>query len=67
MESKSLLPAFPEKKLIGNLSKEWLQTRAGQLGLFLNVFLAHPQVKADPQVPVYFKQHAVGEGSKEEI
>ena len=56
-------PNFPKKKYIGNMEPAFLETRAQQLGLFLQMFLAHPLVKTSQLVPVYFKGKAYGEGS----
>ena len=65
--NKDAIPEFPQKKYFDNLNPNWLEQRKTQLGLFLNTFLAHPLVKQSPLVPVYFKDHATGEGSKESI
>ena len=57
-------PTFPKKKYIGNTEPAFLQQRAQQLSLFLQVFLAHPLVIACPLVPVYFRSKAHGDESK---
>ena len=51
-------PSFPKKKFFGNLEANFLDQRSNQLNLFLNTFLAHPNVKACELVPVYFRSKA---------
>lgn len=52
-------PEFPPKKLFGNMEKAFLDQRRTAVEVFLNTFLAHPQVNRSRLVPVYFKSKAV--------
>ena len=61
--SVDVLPSFPKKKLFGNMEPGFLEQRKGHLQTFLQLFLAHPQVKTCKMVLVYFKSKAFGDGS----
>jgi hypothetical protein len=53
------LPEFPGKKMFGNLDEAFLAQRRTSLEVFLNTFLADPEVKKSRLIPVYFKSKAV--------
>lgn len=61
------LPAFPSKKFFGATDPVFLQKRSQELTVYLNGFLAHPQIKQSPLVYGYFRSKATGEGSQETI
>jgi len=65
--SVDVLPSFPKKKLFGNMDPGFLETRKQQIQTFLQLFLAHPNVKTCKMVLVYFKSKAFDEESKSAI
>ena len=60
-------PIFPRKKWFGNTNPAFLERRSQALGIFLQMFLAHPLVKQCHMVPHYFSTHAYGDDSKDAI
>lgn len=61
------MPSFPKKRYIGNTEPAFLEQRAQQISLFLQVFLAHPLVKQSNFLPVYFKGKAQSQQDEIEI
>ena len=65
--SVDVLPSFPKKKLFGNTDPVFLEQRKLQIQTFLQLFLAHPQVKTCKLVLVYFRSKAFDAESKDAI
>lgn len=67
LQNPAGLPNFPKKKWFGNLERDFLQRRSGELEMFLNMFLKHPEVLTSKLVPVYFNEKALEPSDKQSI